>query len=172
MLKFIGCLFIFLACSGLGQIIGSGFYARVREISALRTALQMLETEIVYSQTPLPEAFQSISIRSTGVVRNIFNAAAANLKNRLYSTVGEAFEKAVDSVKDRVSLAKDDFEILKSFGHSLGSSDIDGQVKSFRLVIKQLEQQEIKAHEASIKNGKMYKSLGLLSGLAIAIIIL
>jgi stage III sporulation protein AB len=135
-------------------------------------SLQMLETEISYTSTPLPDAFQNVSVKSRSPAKELFMEAGCNLKSRTYSTVGEAFEKALDTIKDRMSIAKEDIEVLKSFGYSMGTSDTEGQVKSFRLVLKQLEGQEVKAEELRNKNERLYKSLGLLGGIAVTILLI
>lgn len=172
LLKFIGCLFVILSSTGIGFLISSGFRERVEDIRLLKTSIMMLETEISYSNTPLPDAFESVSRKSSGTASRIFQYAGKSLKSRTCSTVGEAFERALNSYSKSNSLSKEDLDILSSFGYSLGSSDVEGQVKSFRLVLKQLEAQEVKAEELRGKNEKMYKSLGVLAGLAVSILLL
>lgn len=172
MIKIIGSIFVIFSSAGIGYILGKDFSKRVIQLKQLRMSLQMLETEITYSSTPLPYAFEIISQKCGSPVKEIFKAVSDKLKGRHYSTVGEAFEKALLDCNNMTCYKKEDMEILKSFANSLGSSDREGQIKSFNLVIKQLEGQENIAEESRAKNEKMYKSLGLLSGLAIAIILL
>jgi stage III sporulation protein AB len=172
MIKIIGCTAIIFSSWGLGYILGTQFSCRVRELKLLKSSFQMLETEIAYSNAPLPDALESVERRSSIPVKYFFINISKNLKTRIYSSVGEAFEKSLDNTKDKLSLGKEDIEILKSFGHSLGNSDVEGQVKNFKLLLKQLEIQESKAEDARAKNERMYKSLGFLSGLAIVILLL
>lgn len=172
MIRIIGFLFIILSSSGIGYIMGTRFDLRVRELKLLKVALQMLETEIVYSNTPLPLAFESVQRKSTHPISNLFKAVKYNLEKRTFGSVGEAFCQSIDDTRDQMSLSKEDIETLKSFGNSIGNSDIEGQVKSFKMIIKQLDSQEIKAEESKDKNEKMYKSLGFLGGLAIVILLL
>ena len=172
MIKIIGCLIIILSSSTLGFLMGSKFNLRVRELKLLKVSLQMLETEIAYSNTPLPEAFDNISKRSKNPIKDIFSNMSINLYKRIYSTVGEAFDVSIEKIKDKTCFSKDDLEVLKSFGNSIGTSDVNGQIKAFKLVLKQLDQQEIKAEEQRCKNEKMYKSLGFLAGVAIALILI
>lgn len=172
MIKLVGLIFIILSSSGLGYVLGTRFSMRVRELKLLKVALQMLETEIVYSNTPLPQAFESIQWRTSKPVNELFKMMSSNLNKKIYGTVGEAFSSAIDGVKEKMALEKDDIEILKSFGYSIGNSDVEGQVKSFKMILKQLDSQEIKAEESRNKSERMYKNLGLLTGIAIAILLL
>lgn len=172
MIKIIGSILIIISSSGIGYILGKDFSKRAAQLKLLRMSLQMLETEIEYSSTPLPYAFETISKRSASPVKEIFRAVSESLKGKRFITVGDAFEKALYECSDITCFKKEDIEILKSFAQSIGCSDKEGQEKSFHLVIKQLEGQQDRAEESRAKNEKMYKSLGLLAGLAIAIILL
>lgn len=172
MIKVIGCLAIIISSSGLGYMAGLRLCMRVRELKLLIISLQILETEISYTSTPLPLAFHEVSLKSDAPVKFIFKSAYELLKKKIYPTVGEAFEKALYENKDKLSLINEDYELLKSFGFTLGNSDIENQITSFKLVIKQLEAQIIKAEEIRNKNEKMYKNLGFLAGLAVSIIFL
>lgn len=172
MIKVIGCIVIVFASSGLGYMLGAKFKTRVKELGLIKITLQMLETEIVYSNTPLPDAFEIIYTKSSAPVNSMFKSMSRLLNEKTHSTVGEAFKCALEEVKDTLCINKEDVELLKSFGNSLGSSDIDGQIKNFKMTIKQIEIQEKKAEESRSKNERMYKNLGILAGLAIAIILM
>lgn len=172
MIKLIGCLFILLSSSGIGYMLGSKYTFRVRELKLLKTAMQMLETEIIYSHTPLPDAFASAGKKSLSPIKEIFNLMAENLMKREFSSVGDALDDALKKNTIRLSLSKEDIEIIKTFGYSIGDSDTDGQAKSFKLILKQLDIQEMNAQELKNKNEKMFKNLGFLAGLAITILLL
>lgn len=172
MLKLVGCLFVIISSSGIGFLLGSRFGERVEDIRNFRTSIQMLETEISYSHTPLPEAFVCVAKKSGGAVRAIFEHVGDSLGSRRSGNVGDAFASALNRSSGSVSLSPEDMGILKSFGHSLGCSDVDGQMKCFKLVSKQLEAQQAKAEQERGKNERMYKSLGVLTGLAVSILLL
>lgn len=172
MIKFVGCIIVVLACSGLGYMLGLRYKMRVMELRSIRMSLQMLETEIVYANTPLPEAFKIVYSKTNAPVNVIFKYMGCSLSKKKHNTVGEAFIAALQDAKESLNINKEDADILISFGNSLGLSDIDGQVKNFNMAIKQLESQEQKAEESRHKNERMFKNLGVLAGLAIAIILL
>ena len=62
--------------------------------------------------------------------------------------------------------------MLVSFGRMLGVSDCEGQIKNIRLAIEQLKIQEQKAEIDRGKNEVMYKRLGFLGGLALALLLI
>ena len=63
-------------------------------------------------------------------------------------------------------------EIFLSLGRVLGSSDRKDQEKNFQLILKQISFLEKDARLEKEKNEKMFKSLGVLTGLVIIIILL
>jgi stage III sporulation protein AB len=172
MIKAIGYIIIIISSSGLGYLLGTRFNMRVRELKMLKMSLQMLETEIVYTNTPLPDAFDNISSKSSYPVKELFKCMSENLKSRKYGSASEAFEMSINENKGRISLNNEDIDILKTFAQSIGNSDVEGQVKSFKMVLKQLDAQELKAEENRAKNEKMYKNLGFLTGVTIVILLL
>lgn len=172
MIKMAGCILIIFSCWGMGHIAALKLKMRVKELRCFKVSLQMLETEVSYSNTPLPSALYAVASKSDGPARSIFGQTSLLLKERQFSTVGDAFEKALNDNASKLSFSKEDMEILRSFGYMLGCSDTLNQVKNFNLVIKQLEAQETKAEESRGKNERMYNNLGFLSGLAITVLLL
>lgn len=103
-------------------------------------------------------------------IRDSFKEAAENL-SLPGITADTAWEKAVENTYSKLGLNKEDKGILITFGKMLGSSDLEGQINNINLVSSQLKLQEMKAEQMRQKNEKMYKSLGVLSGLAIVVVL-
>jgi stage III sporulation protein AB len=59
-----------------------------------------------------------------------------------------------------------------SLGNSLGSYDIENQSNCLKLVDSQLDLQQRNLEVLISKNGKMYKNLGVLGGIAICIMLI
>ena len=63
-------------------------------------------------------------------------------------------------------------DILKKLGKLLGQTDVEGQISEIEVVTKFLDTQLSNAEEERNKNEKMYRTLGIVSGLTIAIILI
>jgi stage III sporulation protein AB len=87
-------------------------------------------------------------------------------------TVSDAWSSSIEQLKEVLSLQREDLDILQRFGDQLGSSDKEGQIKFIKLTLMQLHEEESKARELREKYERMYHSLGLLAGIALAIILL
>ncbi|HEX9061137.1 MAG TPA: stage III sporulation protein SpoIIIAB [Clostridia bacterium] len=171
-LKIIGSVLIILASCLIGYAFSRDFARRPQELRALQRLLQIFETEISFLSIIIPDAFEKIGACNDNAVADFFIETARILKTDNSLTAGQAWEKAVGEKSAKSSLDNEDINIVLSFGKLLGGSDLEGQIKNIRLTMEKLKIQEEKAEEKRLKNESMCKSLGLLGGLALAIILI
>lgn len=171
MLKLIGAIMV-VGAGGLGGLSIAGNYSRrPKELRALRSALQMLETEIEYNATCLPEAFQQVSARCDKSAALLFSEAAAKLSEQSGITAAEAWEKAIKKYHQSTALSSGDLSILRNLGGTLGVSDREDQIKHLRLAMEQLNAETAVAEEAAKRNVKLWSYLGFLGGLLIVLLL-
>ena len=170
--KITGSIIVLLSSSFIGMILSRDCIRRPAQLRELQGILQMLENQISYLCDVIVEAFEKIS-RAGGAQTSIFFTRTVEiLKEEKTITAAEAWERAVTQCIHRTALNKEDQEILSSFGRLLGSTDIEGQIGNIRLTIGQLKLQEKKAEDSRKKNESMYRSLGILGGLAVVTLLL
>ena len=68
-------------------------------------------------------------------------------------------------------IAENDYEILIAFGKYLGSTDKQDQIKNIRLAMNNLRQQELSSIQEKEKNEKMWRYLGVLSGIMVVLLL-
>jgi stage III sporulation protein AB len=169
-IKFVGAIVLICATSFIGFSLAADCSKRPKALRELQSLLQMLENEISYLSNLLSEAFYRISEGTNSDTAILFKEAARNLGTNGV-TADSAWEKSIEENYAKLSLNKEDRTILLTFGKMLGNSDLEGQLKNIKLISSQLKLQEFKAEEMRHKNEKMYRSLGVLSGLAVAVIL-
>lgn len=172
LLKLIGSMLVIGASSFIGYVLSRECSRRPVQLRSLQGMLQMLENEISFLSNLLTDALERIYKSSNNEVSCIFKAALDNLSHDDGFNASEAWEKAVRENIKQTALNKEDEQILVSFGKMLGSSDLDGQLKNIKLTVNQLKLQEQKAEEYKRKNEAMYKTLGVLGGIAVVIILI
>ena len=170
--KIVGSLVVVLSCSFLGFILSRDCSRRPQQLRELQTLLQMFENQINYLSDVLIEAFTRVSRVGNSETGLIFGRAAEILGNEGAQSAASAWEQAVRQCIRRTALNREDEEVLIGFGKMLGSTDMDGQIKNIRLTMEALRMQEKKAEESRSKNETMYKSLGILGGIAVVIVLL
>ncbi|MCL6636170.1 MAG: stage III sporulation protein AB [Peptococcaceae bacterium] len=171
MLKLVGAAMV-VAASGLsGLAVAANYSRRPRELRSLRTALQMLETEIAYGATRLAEAMDRVADRCSGAVTPLFRQTAEELSAMSGITAAEAWWKSLDSYYPGSALKPQDLAILRSLGSSLGISDRADQAKHLRLAMEQIENEAAAAEEEAARNVKLWSYLGFLGGLMVVLVL-
>lgn len=170
-IKLLGSIIVLLSSGFLGYILSTDCKRRPQQLRELQSLLQMFENRISYLSEIVTEAFERINKSSKSEVGIFFASASEKLKSDRCMDACSAWEAAVRENIKKTALNKEDEEILISFGKILGSSDLDGQIKNIRLSVNQLNLQEDKAEQSRNKNEGMYRSLGILGGLAVVIVL-
>ena len=172
LLKIAGSVIVIMSCAFLGFILSADCRKRPQQLRELQSFLQMFENQISYLSDVIADAFERIGRISGSETWIFFSGTVEALKERKAKSASEAWEYAVRSNIKKTSLNREDEEILVSFGKILGSTDLEGQIKNIRLTLGQLRLQESKAEESRAKNENMYRSLGILGGIAVVIVLL
>ena len=159
-------LLIFLVCLYSGKIIAKKYSERVDELKDMKNGLNMFLTKIRFTYESVPESFNEIGNNINGNMGRIFIKAAEDMKER---SAGEAWDLALDEQYN--NLTREDIDILKKLGRMLGKTDVEGQISQIKLVQNFLDTQIEQAEVERQKNEKLYKTLGGVLGLAIAIIL-
>ncbi|MBM7855480.1 stage III sporulation protein AB [Desulfohalotomaculum tongense] len=172
MLKLFGAVMVLCACGYAGFSMARNYQQRPKELRCLQSALQMLETEISYGATPLPDALEQVARRSESSVAGLFALTREQLLNGEGITAREAWDEALKQFYRSSAIKAGDAAVLKALGAGLGISDREDQVKHLRLAREQLKIETAKAEEEAVRNVKLYNYLGFLGGLTIVLILI
>lgn len=172
MLKLIGALMIMLSGTFLGMYKANLFASRPKQIRELVLIFQRLLTEINYSYSPLADALHKIGSQASKPLGRLFIAAAEHMNSPKGHSASESFHYAVDKYWSQTAMKQPEKDVILQLSLSLGTSDREEQNKHITLAIQQLNHEEITAREDQLKYEKMSRSLGLLVGALIVILIL
>lgn len=171
MLKGIGCILVILATSITGILAASRMDEMYNEIKYVRQMLYVLQSEIQYSRTYLAEAFSNIS----GFVKSPYNVWLRQLHLRLErkseGSLDKVWRETIDEYLIDVRLPGRQKEQLKELGVCLGCADISVQVKYMELLGNQLEIAMEEMREELEGKKKLYRCIGVASGIFIAILL-
>ena len=166
-LKYIVIFLVFLISILIGNIISKRYTLRVKELKDFKNAFNIIESKIKFTYEPLPEIFLQTSKLLSENISKIFIRSSQNMKEL---SAEEAWNKSIE--KSNTYLNKEDIENIKSFGKMLGKTDKEGQVSHLELTKTFIEIQIEKARREEEKNSKLYKTLGVVSGLGLVIILI
>lgn len=157
-------ILLIAGCGSLGLYKAGCIRKRPKELRECLTALALLDTEIFWGSTPLPEAFSLLKERSEGAWSGFF----AELAERLHRGEGahEAWNKTIAAQRNNFCLKQEDWQVIKDIGKGLGRSDRQEQHKQIELVRQQIALLKEQAALWSDKQAKMWSYLGFLGGIA------
>jgi stage III sporulation protein AB len=168
--------------SGVALILGSTSYAgwqvagayarRPRQLRDLQTALAVLQTEIDYGATPLPDALRAAALAAVVSVGCIFTCTGERMGAGGGITPGEALRGALQEMAPETALSKQDSEVLSALASVLGASSRADQVRHLTLARERLSGQEAQAQEARLKYERVARTMGVLIGLGLVFILL
>ncbi|MBW5446784.1 stage III sporulation protein AB [Cohnella sp. CFH 77786] len=172
MMQWAGAMLVLFAGTMIGFMQAARFAARPRQIRQLLHALQRLETEIQYGQTPLPAALSRLSGIVPPPVSGLFAEISADLSVRSGITVRESWERAIEAGWSRTAMKRPEREALARLGATLGGSGREDQLKHVRLAMLQLQAEEAAARDEQQRYEKMSRSLGMLGAALVVILML
>ena len=158
---------IFIISIKIGNLISKKYINRVLELKEFKSALNIFKTKIKYTYEPIPDIFNEISNKFENNISALFKNAEIEMKTK---NAGEAWDFCIENTD--LNIKDEDKKVLKNLSKLLGKTDKDGQINEIEVTEKFLDLQIEKAQEERQKNEKLYKTLGVVCGLAFGIILI
>jgi stage III sporulation protein AB len=171
MMKWIGAGLLFAATSLWGFSKAEGLTRQCAAVNELRYGLEMLETEILYGQTPLALALSRAGA-SSALCRPLFMGVSGRLDQNRSASVAEIWADEVSRLSAQGILGPETADSLIAFGQGLGDSDRSSQQRLFALVKSQMGMHEEKVQAVRHQNEKMWRFMGMGIGCALIILFL
>jgi stage III sporulation protein AB len=161
LIKTLGLILLFCSCAlcGVGQ--SAILCNRVDSLERIIAMLGALGEELSYNQTPLRTAAERLSRRSAGAARDFLHAACTYMEAGLPPP--ESWARAAEELR---AFEKTDRQELASLAYFLGGSDIEGQRATIGRCLRALEERRHYAVEKRDRLSKVYRTLGVLAGMA------
>lgn len=171
LIKIVILALIMILTTKIGIEKASTYTVRLEELNKFKESLCFLKTKIEFTYEPLNEIFKEISSLVYENKENIYKELTSKSiddgsDNSLFLSWQNATKTILNSVKN------EDLIIIRNFGKLLGKTDKQGQISEIELTKSLIEKQIKNAEEEKIKNEKLYKSMGIVTGLGICIILI
>lgn len=170
-MKLVGMVFIMVSAGSVGIRIAVSLRKRCALLRQLLTAVQILQNEISFCGTPLPQAFALAAVSAEGVVERLCSAVAKEMDQRRWITPQAAMERAWKAEPD---LAQELVlhEVLLTLAAGLGKYDRDSQIQTLERTKSRLEELLRTAEQERSIRSRTYETLGICAGLAMAILLI
>ncbi len=156
------------AATGFWFAYREGF--RAEDLNTLKQALLVLRSEITFTASPLSVAAENVAERlGNSFAAKLFETLSQTLMSGDYADVNACWEHAVAQNKPRGFLNDEDYTNLHAFGRTLGYLDREMQLNSIDMTVGYIDQALSGLAETLPKNRKLYRSLGVLGGILVAV---
>jgi len=169
--RIVGALAVMLGSVGLGLYYAAKEGFRVQDLSEFKKALLILSSEIEYMRSPLAVACANISKRTSLGAARLFEHFSAALTDGDGETAYQLWLASMEAVKDKSFLADEDWAVVEGFGKTLGYLDKQMQQNAITYAVSYIDEKTASLQIKADKNKKMYRSLGVIGGLMITVVL-
>ncbi len=168
-IKYILIFFIFVIFSLIGNLYSKKYSNRLYELEKINGLLNIFKAKIKFTCLTIQEIFNQIYEENKDNIGEIFKNASDYMNEE---SSKKAWEKSLENATKKTNFNEEDITTLKTLGKMLGNTDMAGQVSQIELTEQMLLERIENAKVEKKKNSKLYKTLGITAGLAIAIILI
>lgn len=169
-IKILAAIFIILAGFMFGVNISEYQKIRMNELNDIKKALLILKSQINYSLESLPTALINISKKSNKPINTIFETISKRLIEKDKSGIAKIWEQ--EFKRSSTNLSKEDIEMIADFGKALSSLDRKLQTDNINIIINYIDKTVEFIANKNEQESKMYKSLGVLAGILLVILMI
>ncbi|MDE5619727.1 MAG: stage III sporulation protein AB [Ruminococcus sp.] len=157
--------------STAGGIAGISFSERLKtELELCKSIREMfMNSAMIIRCRAVDVYYLSSELRQNG---QLFRLTFLNEIPESYSQQDDFHEIWKNAVNSQKNLPDDEKKLLCDFGEVLGRSDIEGQLVSINALEETAVMLEKKRSEACSQKGKLYRSVGMLFGVMVGILVI
>ena len=169
--KLLGVILCITATTLYGMSMGENIRKRYNSLNEIMNMIVLLRAEIEYRQVGISEAFLCVSLKTKGNIRSFLN----RLREKTMDNEGvfeDMWKEEVLNCFLDMKLSEKDMEEILNLGKNIGYLGMNMQVMNFSLYIDRTSEELKKIRESMDKTIKLYRTLGIMAGIAISIILI
>ena len=167
----VGAVAIVAGCTAMGFYFAAKEGFRLGDLQEFKKALMILSSEITHMRAPLPAACANIAKRTAKHVSEMFGNFSTLLEANTGETAYRLWAQALEGQKPNLYLAEEDLDIIEGFGKTLGYLDREMQQSAITYAVEYIDDKTAGLISQADKNKRMYRSLGIIGGLLLAIVL-
>ncbi len=168
-IKWIGAILIICGCGGFGALLAHNHRREERALRRLVGALDLMECELQYRMSALPELCRQAAREAHDVIGTVLTVLAEEMERQVAPDAQSCMHAALSRVKDIPPITAG---CLDELGASLGRFDLPGQLKGLDAVRASCRRELDKLGENREQRLRGYQTLSLCAGAALAILFL
>lgn len=171
-MKVFGAVLVIIASCGIGCLYADEIKRRKHELEEQYVLMRLILGDVRYMRATLSEAVNRAIKRHKGSYLEFLNEVAESLAEAPGISLSDIWERAVTNGLRCSALKTEDKQKMISFGESICSSECEIVISCFEEYICELKNRISELQDCMSAKGKLYRSLGLLTGLFIVVLFL
>ncbi len=172
MLKLMGAVLVFGACSALGLSARQELRKRVSAADSMLLALSLIKSEITCRRTPVPEITDSLAENDDPVIRCVFQGLQRRLRERNGLSLGYLWSQNLREAREKTGIGKTECGILCGAANYLGRYDAEEQAAGLDEVWRRLSAARNAAERELESKGNLYRTCGIAAGLLVILVLI
>ena len=168
--KVIGSVVVIASSTCIGIKASDKLNMQLELLRKMKQLVILISGEIKYNNSYLGQAFLNVSNRICEPYKGLLIEVVETLNKDTGETFGDIWKKSVENKLSKTELSKKHILKLQELGDTLGFLDKDMQISNFELFIERLDCEIEESVQKNKENCKLYRSLGVLSGIALVIL--
>ena len=168
-IRFVGAVLILFGCGWFGCAMANAHRAQEQSLRQLIRALEWMQCELQFRQTPLPQLCRHTANILSGMLRKVFFCLEEQMNRQTYSDAAACMTQVL---RAQPNLPENLRDLLIQLGQGLGQFDLSGQLSSLRALQLQCGQQLKQLSDNRENRLRSYQTLGLCTGAALAVLLI
>ncbi|MBO5364348.1 MAG: stage III sporulation protein AB [Clostridia bacterium] len=170
MIRWIANAVVVLGCGYLGIAYSKRMDARIRQLEILEQIFVQLGFNIGFLAMPFSLALKAAAKSQQGVLCRLFGSMAERMIRTPNLPPKIVFQEALEECKG-VCLKQAEVEVLEEFMSHAGQGDRENTMDGIRMTEAKLKLVMEQALAEREKDGKLWRSMGFLTGLLLVILL-
>lgn len=166
--KWLGILMLGLSCGCVGFWMAYRLDKRLEEYRQLQKVLMLLMSRMRLDEN-LAAALESCAAAGAGAWEPVLSATAKRLRNR--EPFSQVWPEEIRKAKAGLHLEKEDYAMLAGLGKSLQGARLESCLGQLSQVQDYFHRQQTMLEAAIQEQGRMYKSIGILAGILVMVVL-
>lgn len=166
MLKLIGCICVLVSSFCIGMNRSEDLKRHLESLEELKKIFCILRSELEYTRAPFSELFEKMIKKVSINFAKWLHELVDRLQEKSNGTFEEIWSATIEEQLKTSNLSEEDLQELKSIGKQLE------YINQIDLYIERLEYKIVETRKAYQSKRKLWKSLGIMGGIFLVILLL
>ena len=170
MIRWLGAALLTVGCGILGLSAVNRLESRVRDLRELSAGLEILQRELGWRLSPLPDALEAAAGGTHERAAGFFAFCAQGSRQLAGISFRALWSRGLEQCPLRLN--REDRALLEQLGPVLGRYDGDSQRQAVENVLAGLSRRLVQAEDDRRRLGRVYGVLGMTAGLFLALVLI